>query len=87
LTKASLLESVPHFAEGGIVLAPTLGLLGEAGPERVEPLDPFESRAGRSQYNTLYVNVTIGNIAKEVSLEEVEETVIDGVVKAVDRMG
>jgi len=35
------------FASGGIVMSPTLGLVGEAGPEAVIPLDRFE-RGGPS---------------------------------------
>lgn len=32
-------EGIPEFAEGGIVTSPTLGIIGEAGPEAVVPLD------------------------------------------------
>lgn len=31
--------NIPHLAKGGIVLGPTLALIGEAGPEAVVPLD------------------------------------------------
>ena len=35
-------QSVPKFAEGGIVTSATLGVFGEAGPEAVMPLDKLE---------------------------------------------
>lgn len=37
---------IPKFAEGGIVTGPTLGLLGEAGPEAVIPLDRLRGGGG-----------------------------------------
>lgn len=33
-----MIGAVPHFEKGGIIKAPTVGLLGEAGPEAVVPL-------------------------------------------------
>jgi hypothetical protein len=79
---------IPHLASGAVVTGPILALIGENGAERVEPLSAASSQSkDRTQYNTLYVTLNIGNISKEYKLEEVEETVIDGVVKAVDRMG
>lgn len=32
-------KGIPRFADGGIVTGPTLGIIGEAGPEAVIPLD------------------------------------------------
>ena len=42
--KAKALEGggVTAFAEGGIVTGPTLGLVGEAGPEAIIPLDRLD---------------------------------------------
>ena len=45
---------VPRFAEGGIVTAPTLALIGEAGPEAVVPLDRMATGGG------VTINVTGG---------------------------
>lgn len=45
-----LVPDVPELATGGIVTAPTLALIGEAGPEAVVPLD---------QYGGTGANVTI----------------------------
>ena len=44
------------FAEGGIVTEPTLGLVGEAGPEAIIPLDRM-GKMGGATYN---INVTAG---------------------------
>ena len=34
--------SIPKFAKGGIVTGPTLGLVGEAGPEAIIPLNKLD---------------------------------------------
>jgi phage-related minor tail protein len=79
---------IPKAAEGGIFDKPTIALIGEAGPEAVVPLSRGSDRlqSSRTQNNTLYINVSIGTISKEHSLEEAEETIINSIVKAVDRM-
>lgn len=38
----SAMQSIPKFAEGGIVNKATLGVFGEAGPEAVMPLDKLD---------------------------------------------
>ncbi len=54
--------SVPSFAEGGIVTAPTRAIIGEAGPEAVVPLDRYGSLGG-----TTY-NITIqGSVDKSTA--------------------
>jgi hypothetical protein len=47
-------SSIPRMAEGGIVTAPTLALIGEAGPEAVVPLDRMATGGG------VTINVTGG---------------------------
>jgi len=44
----------PQMAEGGIVNRPTLALIGEAGPEKVVPLNKFDEGAGGG---TIHVHV------------------------------
>jgi hypothetical protein len=39
LLSSLVIPGLPHFATGGIVSSPTLGLFGEAGPEAVVPLN------------------------------------------------
>ncbi len=41
----TILQQIPAYADGGIVTAPQLALIGEAGPEAIIPLN----REGRSQ--------------------------------------
>jgi hypothetical protein len=48
------LSDVSFFATGGIVTSPTLGVVGEAGPEAIIPLD----RAGGIGQTFVTVNVT-----------------------------
>lgn len=42
----STIQSIPKFAEGGIVTSATLGVFGEAGPEAVMPLDKLQDFVG-----------------------------------------
>lgn len=43
----SAIKAVTPFADGGIVTGPTLGLVGEAGPEAIIPLSQLGSIGGR----------------------------------------
>ena len=47
------------FAKGGIVTGPTLGLVGEAGPEAIIPLNRFDEVIGGRGGN-ITINVTAG---------------------------
>ena len=49
--------NIPELATGGIVTAPTLALIGEAGPEAVVPLD----RMGQMGGNNVTINVNGGD--------------------------
>lgn len=40
------ISNIPMFAEGGIVNSPTIGMIGEAGPEAVIPLSKMGSMGG-----------------------------------------
>ena len=55
---------IPGFAEGGIVTRPTLGVIGEAGPEAVIPLDGSAGGVGSPVIN-IY-----GDIFDNDTLEE-----------------
>lgn len=48
---------IPMFGDGGIVSRPTLGIIGEAGPEAVVPLD----RLGAMGNTTVNINVNGGD--------------------------
>ena len=56
-------NSIPRMAEGGIVTAPTLALIGEAGPEAVVPLDRMATGGG------VTINVT-GGLATSAEIGE-----------------
>jgi hypothetical protein len=58
------LAAVP-FAKGGIVSRPTLGLVGEAGPEAVIPLSRMGSMGGDTTFNVT-VNAGMGTDGKAV---------------------
>jgi uncharacterized protein YoxC len=65
--------NMPRFAAGGIVTGPTIGLVGEAGPEAIIPLD----RMGSMGTN---VKVTINTVAGDpVAIERV---VLDAISRA-----
>ena len=54
--------SIPKLAEGGIITAPTLALIGEAGDEAVVPLDQYNK--GNNQ--TIIVKIGEDTIAEKV---------------------
>lgn len=54
--KSLALPNIPKFADGGIVTGPTVGLIGEAGPEAVVPLNKLNGLGGG-------INITINNPA------------------------
>jgi len=57
-----------QFAEGGIVTAPTMGLVGEAGPEAIIPLDRFREfqRGGRGD-----INITVTSADPQAIVEAI----------------
>jgi phage-related protein len=54
--------SIPKLAEGGIITAPTIALIGEAGDEAVVPLDQYNK--GNNQ--TIIVKIGEDTIAEKV---------------------
>lgn len=65
----ALKDLVPFLAEGGIVTAPTLAMIGEAGPEAVVPLDRGLSLAGAGGINitlNVYGSVGVKDIAEQL---------------------
>ena len=58
------LGEIRFFAEGGLVTAPTLGVIGEAGPEMVIPLDRLDSMRGQT-----VVNVTVTSADPQAVVE------------------
>tara|TARA_R100000664_G_C2758654_1_gene147749 strand:+ start:3794 stop:5842 length:2049 start_codon:yes stop_codon:yes gene_type:complete len=52
-------NSITAFAEGGIVTGPTMGLVGEAGPEVIFPLSKLESFMGQGTAQQVQVQGVI----------------------------
>ncbi len=62
------LGQIPQFATGGIFDRPTLGVIGERGPEAVVPLDRYEvSRKGESRGDVHIINVWDPAMVSEIA--------------------
>ncbi len=73
---------IPMLAEGGIVNAPTLAIIGEAGPEAVVPLDRMnEFGMGRGGMN---ITVNAGLVS---SPDQIGQQIIEAIQKAQRRNG
>jgi hypothetical protein len=59
------IKGILPFAEGGLVTGPTLGLIGEAGPEVVIPLDRLDRMGG----GNVTINIA-GSVIQETDLVE-----------------
>lgn len=67
----SNLFNVPKYAEGGIVNSPTIGMIGEAGPEAIIPLKKMNGVGGNN------VTINIAKVEKDVD--------IDYIIKRIER--
>lgn len=67
------LFSIRAFADGGIVTGPTLGLVGEAGPEAIIPLDQLSGLGG---------GITVNVAGSVITENDLVETVRRGLVNA-----
>jgi hypothetical protein len=72
---------IPALAEGGIVTAPTLALIGEKGPEAVVPLDQY-GNAGMGGGMTITVNAGLVSTPDQIGQE-----IIQAIQKAQRRSG
>lgn len=77
---------IPHFATGGIVTSPTIGLIGEAGPEAIIPLSAFtggSALAGNGSTNGggIIINITGNNISSAMDLRRIADAVGDEIVR------
>jgi TP901 family phage tail tape measure protein len=61
------LKKITPFAKGGLVTSPTLGLVGEAGPEVVVPLDRLDRMGGV----TINVNGALDPVAVARQIREI----------------
>ena len=74
---------IPHFAEGGIVTSPHIGLVGEAGPEAIIPLSKLGSVGGGGGST----NVTIHVAGSVVTQTDLVRSVQDGLAQIMRRRG
>ena len=77
--RPTFMSNVPRHAKGGIVTRPQIGMIGEAGPEAIIPLDKFGSLGG----NTI-VNYIQGSL---VSQSELTRITRDGMAQLLRRKG
>lgn len=65
--------AIPAFADGGIVFGPTLGLVGEAGPEVIAPLDSLGNLTGGGEQKifVLLDGRTIGEAVADRMMDRV----------------
>lgn len=69
---------IPKFASGGIVTGPTLGLIGEAGPEAVIPL----SKMGSMNGTNINITITGNTISNQMDLHSITNAVSAEIVRA-----
>tara|TARA_R100000700_G_C3172329_1_gene146869 strand:- start:627 stop:2450 length:1824 start_codon:yes stop_codon:yes gene_type:complete len=69
---------IPAFAKGGIVTGPTMGLIGEAGPEVIFPLDKLKSFMGEGMGGKVQVqgiltgqDIFLSNARTDISLNRI----------------
>jgi Sec-independent protein translocase protein TatA len=75
----NFLGNVPMFADGGIVNSPTLGIIGESGPEAVIPLDRIGDMGGG-------INITV-NAGLVSTPDQIGQEIIQAIQKAQRRSG
>jgi TP901 family phage tail tape measure protein len=68
---------IPHFAAGGIVTGPTLGLIGEAGPEAIIPL----SQLGAGGIGGINITITGNTISSQLDVRGIAQAVSAEIVR------
>jgi|GEM_PF-5855563 len=74
-TTFSKSRGISGFASGGVITAPTLGLVGEAGPEAIIPLDRLSGimnnlKGGNTSTVVNDINITIEGNASEGTVDD-----------------
>jgi hypothetical protein len=75
----NFLGNIPMFADGGVVNSPTLGIIGESGPEAVIPLDRMGGMGGG-------INITV-NAGLVSTPDQIGQEIIQAIQKAQRRSG
>lgn len=73
----------PKFAEGGIVMKPTVGLIGEAGPEAIIPLWRVQNRLGSRVEVNLTFNQSFAGSPGDNQLREIGAEVRERIIEVV----
>ena len=73
------MRAVPRHAKGGIVTRPHLGIVGEAGPEAIIPLNKFGSFGGVTVINQIHGSV--------VTEKELTLVIRNGIAQLMRRKG
>lgn len=71
----SFIDSINPFADGGLVTGPTLGLVGEAGPEVIMPLDNAYDMFANGSSKGITV-VVQGNVYGDAHIEKIASQVV-----------
>ena len=61
------LPYIPQFADGGLVLGPTLGMVGEAGPELIVPLDRAD------EFGQTNISITVTSADPQAVVEAIRK--------------
>lgn len=77
--RPTFISNVPKHAKGGIVTSPQIGMIGEAGPEAIIPLDKFGMFGGNTVVN--YIN---GSLLAQSELTRITR---DGMAQLLRRKG
>ena len=77
-----LLPPITAFAKGGIVTSPTLGLIGEAGPEAVIPLGK-----GGGMGNTFNINIDVSGMTDRSDKRAFAMQISDEIQREMRRYG
>lgn len=80
---------IPEFAKGGLVMNPTLGLLGEAGPELVIPLSSFFKNLNQGQQlqPQWIVNVNNPQVRDDRDIDRIVQRVSVAIGRRSNRLG
>jgi hypothetical protein len=81
LNLGDIMGNIPMFANGGIVTSPTLGIIGEAGPEAVIPLNRLGDMGMGGGMN---ITVNAGLVSTP---DQIGQEIIQAIQKAQRRSG
>ena len=63
--------AIPFFAHGGVVTKPTLAVVGEAGPERIEPIG-----RGGSSSGSITININNPTVRNDSDIAAIRDEIL-----------